>query len=1028
MRQLNDPIGVSPITSEIMKGMTNVGPTLAEPLARGKPSKKSKVSTTSSAISSVADQVSDMMPTLVAQSSKASSSSKTADSKRCRFASKGSSSGGLPKETTIESQHNLVNGQGLDVMAAQCGTHDHHQLMERHAKTSGDLQVNAPGAHTLGFDHAEYILSLVVQGKPTPSNFEIDIEPQKNPKGGKVFLVPKSLANFDHYDWKEVRCELGVTAQNGMGMDYRLFHINLDPSISSSIFKREIFDMGNNSLVYYSGDDRIIGAKQGMGIPTSQGQRQDKSQGSQHKLKKNGVALYEPHQVDPSGDMQLRSSQNDSDFNSWPRNRKTIATVASGSEMDFPLRVSSASLRPSPFDSFSLWPSESDPIGNASHHFKPPANLAPSTIDCFQELMQVADELACGKVVKNMTVFPSLQLTLLHPDMTKEFEKCCRLVCSDSDLTRDRLSGNPGGIKLFYDTTFSLGKVYVTLLTFVNCCYDGDPVMPLAVNIHEAKFKSSHQLFWARIVGDLPILQKYRFPLLIDDAEPAVHLAVRTQAPNLVQLEAWTHRFRDIDNYLRERGYGTEAIHYYKTCVNYLLRSKSKQAMHDRFRKEFEGVWPKDFVFYYRQKLLPRSGRLGQWALTKMRITDEDFLTPYTNPQESFHTLCNHFSNWNRLTIDQIVRAFYFLFLYFVSETGDGQQDNGIFQVKRMYNTPIPELRGKPKKGLVPHPSRIAEFIERNFPARRGRVSPGRPSSASWLAAYDATELYATTRMKSDLRDTRTQMENSCDMYDATLGSFLDEDLGLDMTDLRSSLLHPSFSTRDSVPSPAPNGRAPSPAPLDGSNNYNHLSTIPEAPSEQSLWRSSSDLVDGHLTRASSVMNDVFPDDNHFPSLSLQPPAASSSSSMVANAPVTSGAMYGTVPMTSNFQPISSQDGQTDQDYLVPTSTKDANSHRQGPDKPPQQHQYHHHNVTTINSSTNMGPQTSGSSLQNPITASAGNTMSTTTTSSHASQVVPSSLMLWKKVQHCVVFGGSFVTANKENTAQKHNDSMPQKS
>jgi len=35
-------------------------------------------------------------------------------------------------------------------------------------------------------------------------------------------------------------------------------------------------------------------------------------------------------------------------------------------------------------------------------------------------------------------------------------------------------------------------------------------------------------------ISDIPALQKHRFPLFIDDAEPAVHLAVRMQAPNLV--------------------------------------------------------------------------------------------------------------------------------------------------------------------------------------------------------------------------------------------------------------------------------------------------------------------------------------------------------------------------------------------------------------------------------------------------------------------------------------------------------------
>ena len=56
------------------------------------------------------------------------------------------------------------------------------------------------------------------------------------------------------------------------------------------------------------------------------------------------------------------------------------------------------------------------------------------------------------------------------------------------------------------------------------------------------------------------------------------------QAPNLVQLEGWVHRFRDINSVMRAKGYGKEAIKYFKACVSYLLTAKSKQAMHDKFR------------------------------------------------------------------------------------------------------------------------------------------------------------------------------------------------------------------------------------------------------------------------------------------------------------------------------------------------------------------------------------------------------------------------------------------------------------
>ena len=69
-------------------------------------------------------------------------------------------------------------------------------------------------------------------------------------------------------------------------------------------------------------------------------------------------------------------------------------------------------------------------------------------------------------------------------------------------------------MKLFYDCTFEIGELFVTILTFTNYFYIGSPVMPLAVNIHERKFKSSHSLFWARVLCDIPALAKYRSDII----------------------------------------------------------------------------------------------------------------------------------------------------------------------------------------------------------------------------------------------------------------------------------------------------------------------------------------------------------------------------------------------------------------------------------------------------------------------------------------------------------------------------------
>ncbi len=43
-----------------------------------------------------------------------------------------------------------------------------------------------------------------------------------------------------------------------------------------------------------------------------------------------------------------------------------------------------------------------------------------------------------------------------------------------------------------------------------------------------------------------------------------------------------------------------------QACVKYLLMSESKEEMQDRFRKEFENIWPGDFLNYFKEKILPK--------------------------------------------------------------------------------------------------------------------------------------------------------------------------------------------------------------------------------------------------------------------------------------------------------------------------------------------------------------------------------------------------------------------------------------
>ena len=43
--------------------------------------------------------------------------------------------------------------------------------------------------------------------------------------------------------------------------------------------------------------------------------------------------------------------------------------------------------------------------------------------DVFYQLWELASDLANGKFVKNVSIYPATQITLVHPDMTREFEE-----------------------------------------------------------------------------------------------------------------------------------------------------------------------------------------------------------------------------------------------------------------------------------------------------------------------------------------------------------------------------------------------------------------------------------------------------------------------------------------------------------------------------------------------------------------------------------------------------------------------------
>ena len=64
--------------------------------------------------------------------------------------------------------------------------------------------------------------------------------------------------------------------------------------------------------------------------------------------------------------------------------------------------------------------------------------------DVFYRLWEISSDLANGKFVKNVSIYPALQITLVHPDMTREFEvKCSESFRFDKIKLKQLYKSNP---------------------------------------------------------------------------------------------------------------------------------------------------------------------------------------------------------------------------------------------------------------------------------------------------------------------------------------------------------------------------------------------------------------------------------------------------------------------------------------------------------------------------------------------------------------------------------------------------------
>ena len=88
--------------------------------------------------------------------------------------------------------------------------------------------------------------------------------------------------------------------------------------------------------------------------------------------------------------------------------------------------------------------------------------------------------------MRKIETYPDLVVMCALKSLTEELN---RLIQAELDIP----------VLLSYDTTFSLGDIYVSPLLFRHVSFDSSPVVPAAFLLHERKFECTHESFMALI-------------------------------------------------------------------------------------------------------------------------------------------------------------------------------------------------------------------------------------------------------------------------------------------------------------------------------------------------------------------------------------------------------------------------------------------------------------------------------------------------------------------------------------------------
>ena len=255
---------------------------------------------------------------------------------------------------------------------------------------------------------------------------------------------------------------------------------------------------------------------------------------------------------------------------------------------------------------------------------------------------------------------------------------------------------------LSYDTTFSMGDFYVSVLLFKHCCFVQKPIIPALFLIHERKLQEHHQIVF-RLLREKMKGKLNMIPVAID-MEQGIKGAIETETP-LYIVGCWRHLIKDIEAWALKNQMVKKLSQQLVSDVYGILRTTTKA---EKILEEKKSSWPPDFKQYFQKQI---EERLPNYCLQYVQkyANADDINGITTNQSEGFNWLIKDLNNWKEGPIDCILLSFRFLQQYYMSEIRRGKAAIGNYT---LINSMADQMINIDELDLQPPVCDVKEIVE----------------------------------------------------------------------------------------------------------------------------------------------------------------------------------------------------------------------------------------------------------------------------------------------------------------------------